>query len=523
MIPAQSLPDEDRQTMGRHVGAFRRHWLVMLLAVIAAVVSALVWVQRAEKRYEAQAEVLVSPIRDADNTFVGIDLLTDPDTSVLVVGRNLSSPQLAAEVARRLRLGVTGRELLRSVSMKPLQQSGIVTVTAGADTPAGAAAIANEFATTLVRRRTARFQRELSAQITRLRRSLESETAISRTETLALQERLAALRSVEGARDPTVAVLNRAVPPQSAAWPRPVLTVTIALVIGLVLAVGGAFVLDFIDPRIVNEREILDRLPVVAWIPRAPTSVVKTYLAGEGQLPPDLWEAYRTLRASLSTEGVGGGTPKSILVTSAIKAEGKTMTSVNLAVALAAGGSRVILVEGDLRRPGVARTFGASDVAAGFPALLYGTANPEELLVQAPGYGPNIQLLLAGSERPIDLLDARRVQAVIADLKSLADVVIVDSPPVTEFADAVALSDAVDIVLIAVRLGYSRRDRFNELMRFLSTHRIEPAGFVVTSRRRSRTLRHPPERTAPIEAQPEVRGPVAVGPKKHAVANRRSS
>ena len=274
-------------------------------------------------------------------------------------------------------------------------------------------------------------------------------------------------------------------PPDSPSFPRPVLTLAVAILAGLLLGIGGVLVLKTLDPRVSSEDELLRNLPVLARIPRARTSVVRSYQRGKGARPADMWEGYRTLRANLAARGVGGESPRAVLVTSAIKAEGKTMTSVNLAKTLAAGGLRVILVDADFRRPAVGAVFGRSE-SGGLADLLFGRTSVDDALEDAPGYGDWLRLLLPGESQPIDLLEPKRIADILDQLKGEADVVVVDSPPLTEFADAFALADAVDIVLIAVRLGHSRRDRFVELNQFLSQHAVAPAGLVVTSQHRSR-------------------------------------
>jgi Mrp family chromosome partitioning ATPase len=104
----------------------------------------------------------------------------------------------------------------------------------------------------------------------------------------------------------------------------------------------------------------------------------------------------------------------------------------------------------------IGRVFGIPPMSGGFAELLFERAEPEDVLIAAPAYGDRLRLLLAGSERPLDLLERRRIQAMLDRLRREADVIVVDSPALTEFADAIALADAVDTVLVAVRLGHSR-------------------------------------------------------------------
>jgi capsular exopolysaccharide synthesis family protein len=178
-----------------------------------------------------------------------------------------------------------------------------------------------------------------------------------------------------------------------------------------------------------------------------------------------------------------------VLVSSSIPGEGKTLTSVNLAITMALSGVNVVLVDADLRRPMVATAFGVPARSRGFATLLTGDADPQRVLVSAPHQPRELKLLLASPQHAwmVDLLQRDRIERVLERLKQHADVVIIDSPPVGEVADALALADAVETVIVAVRLGHSRRDKLNELRRMLAQRGISPAGFVVTSRRRSRS------------------------------------
>jgi len=473
--------ERDRPSMAR-LGAIRHHWGLIAVIVAMCTTVAVNYSLTTHKRYQAQADLLVIPIADTSNVFLGTNILSDSATAPQIVGRSLQTLKVSNGVIRRLGLKMTSRQLLRKIKVSPIQQSSIVAVRARDQDPERAANIANAFPAALIQQQSADFQREIQGAVDRLRTQLRSGT-VSPGEAVALEDRLAQLQSFVGASDPTLRLLSPAAVPTDAYWPRPVLSVLVAIFAGLILGIGGALLLEFAEPRLLDEDELFDRVPILTRVPLARRRIAERYLHGSGSLPADLWEAYRTLRASLAAHDVGEGVPKSVLVTSAIEAEGKTMTATSLAIAMAAGGHRVVLVDGDFRRSMAGEAFGLTTPSKGFASLLSGNGRPEDALVPSPGYGERLRLLLAGDEHMIDMLEPRRIEQVLNELKREADVIIVDSPPVMEFADAVALADAVDVVLIAVRLGHSRRDRFNDLVRFFEGHGIGPAGYVVTARR----------------------------------------
>jgi capsular exopolysaccharide synthesis family protein len=487
--------EEERQGAARYLHALREHWLLILGIVVVAVAAAIAYSLLAPKRYEAEADILVTPVSAGDDTFLGISLLresADQTRTVLTAARLIKTPQIADGVRERLGLAESRKETLDSVEVTPLGQANIVSVTGVADTAERAAELANGFAEELVEQRTTQFQDELSAAIDRLESRLEALPQGERNsaEAAAVAQRLAELQSLVGARDPTLQISSEAVPPESASWPRPALSVAVALLAALLLGSGLALVLELVSPRLTREDELVfgHRLPILARVPRLPGKVARGFLSGREPLPAEAREAYRTLRASLATAGSNGEFPRSILVTSAMPGEGKTMTAGNLATTLSLAGMTVVLVDGDLRRPMVATLFRVPARPTGLASVLAGHAPLEDALVDAPGAGKRLRLLLAstGQEHLIDLLQPRKVERVLNELLGEADVVVVDSPPLTQVADALALADAVEAVVIAVRLGTTRRDKLAELRRMLLQRGIAPVGFVVTGRRKSR-------------------------------------
>lgn len=486
-------PETQQAPQARYLDALRHHWPLVVVLVGLAVSTAAAYSFTASPRYEAKADVLVVPISTGDETFIGINLLREGDESrsVLTAARLTKTLQVAQRASRRLEASDSARSLLRSVEVQPQQQSNILTIVAKADDPGKAAALANAFAESLLEDRTAAFQQQLEGVVRRLQRGLAAIPEASRDspEAVAISQRLGDLTAVRGAPDPTLQIASPAAEPESPVWPRPMLSIAIALLASLLVASGAALALEVVNPRVRGEETLLleQRLPILTRVPRMRKQAIRDVLAGRA-LPGDVREAYRMLRANLSSASASGTFPQTILVTSSVPGEGKTMTAVNLARTLAKGNLRVILVDGDLRRPMVSSFFGVPSHRSTFAGLLLGTTSVKDALIPAPGYGEGMQLVLANPEHGllIDLLQTERVERVIAELQAEADVIVIDSPPLTEVADALILADAVEAVVVAVRLGHTGRVPLIQLRRMLAQRGITPAGFVVTTRRRSR-------------------------------------
>jgi capsular exopolysaccharide synthesis family protein len=213
---------------------------------------------------------------------------------------------------------------------------------------------------------------------------------------------------------------------------------------------------------------------------------VRAYLTGKAQLPSPVWKGYRVLRSVLGSLGPDGNQPRSILVTSASPGDAKTTTAVNLAITLAASNLRVILVDGDLHRPMVSTVFNLPTGRSGLSRVLASRVAPDQAIVPAPNH-PRLKLLLSNPEEYAQLgLRSDRFRRLIDELTELADVVVVDSPPVPEVAEVLEMATAVDAVIVCVRLGHTRRDKLIELREMLGRRDVTPVGFVVTTRERVR-------------------------------------
>jgi polysaccharide biosynthesis transport protein len=456
--------------------------------------TAAIYSLTAPKRYEASADILVSPIAPGDETFIGIGVLRESSQSrsVLTAARLVKTPTVAEEVRETLGLSEARGRILADVHVEPQEQSNIVTIVATAGSPLAAAQLANGFADVLLAQRTRQFRAEVRAQLERLERRLAEvpPTQVNSGETVALQQRIGELGGIAGAPDPTLRITSRAVAPGSPSWPRPLLSIAVAFVAALMLSSGAAFALEFFNPRFRREDELVleQRLPILARVPRLSRRAERRYFIGAEPLPSDIKEGFRVLRATVATTGADGDLPTSVLVTSASPGEGKSMTAVNLAIAMATSGSRVILVDGDLRRPMVSTLMHVPIVRDGFIDLVRNNVAPSKVLTAVPGYGENLRL---ASSRPshaddLDMLRPDQLRRAIQKLEDAADVVVIDSPPLAEVADALTLAEAAAVVLITVFVGRTRRDKLAEVRRMLSQVGANVIGFVVITRARSR-------------------------------------
>lgn len=168
-------------------------------------------------------------------------------------------------------------------------------------------------------------------------------------------------------------------------------------------------------------------------------------------------EAFRVLRTNLQFMGLDKPV-KTILITSATPGEGKTTTAINLAIAFAQTGAKVLLVDADLRRPTVAKVLGLENWK-GLTSALLTQDEPEEFLAQTQING--LSVLTSGPlpPNPAELVGSGRMERLLQHLAEQFDVVIVDTPPVLAVTDACVLAPKVDGVLMVVRSGKVEREK----------------------------------------------------------------
>nr|WP_239579288.1 polysaccharide biosynthesis tyrosine autokinase [Microlunatus panaciterrae] len=245
--------------------------------------------------------------------------------------------------------------------------------------------------------------------------------------------------------------------------PRTKLNLAIGLLLGLGLGVAQAILRQQLDTSF----QTRDQLAAVTGVPtlgqlsydrNAKSSPVLTATTGHSRRA----ETFRQLRTNLRF--VDAASPVSVLVvTSAVESEGKTTTAINLALTFAEAGSRVLLIDADLRKPKL-ENYLDLEASAGLTSVLIGEANVDDVVQDWGAQG--LQVLASGPipPNPSELLGSPTMEKVVAELRSSYDVVVIDSPPLLPVTDAAVTSVQADGVLFVVRHGKTRRDQVLQSM-----------------------------------------------------------
>ncbi len=261
------------------------------------------------------------------------------------------------------------------------------------------------------------------------------------------------------------------VPLDKRGWP-------VAAAVGLVLALVVPFGLDYINDTIKTPEDITRRLklPFLGFVPSVRRD--KSPLLAAVHVQHDFSESLRSLRTALMVMH-GGPDPKLLLFTSAQPLEGKTTTAVNLAVALSYGGARVLVIDADMRRPGVDRPLRLTN-DRGLSQLLNGEARLREVVQRT--VDPNLFAITAGRtpSNPSELLASLRMKRLLADLEhGPFDWVIIDTPPVLAVTDAVVLAPLVTGVAFVVGAEMTRRRLVERAVETIMSTRPRQFGVVL--------------------------------------------
>ncbi len=291
-----------------------------------------------------------------------------------------------------------------------------------------------------------------------------------------LQRRLAEEQVVAHLDSRQVAVND---PPEVDAIPvnrRPSLFAAAALFLGLVAGIVAVIVRESLE-RLVNgltHAGELTQLPLLVAVP-AVDDVPALGSAGDPISPPEIAEAYRTLRAALRLIALPGRGGRCLVVTSAQQGDGKSTVASRLAVSLAAAGHHVLLVDADLRHPALDAQFGIRS-EDGLTSLLAGEKSVE---IKGSPY-PRMDYLGVGLKplNPGELLHGTGLTSLISQARQDYDYVIFDTPPLSLFSDALILCSLVDGIILVLRDRHTARSALTVTLQRLQPLREKLLGFV---------------------------------------------
>lgn len=457
--------------------ALWRNRLIFVATFIVCLVSVVVVTLSLPKAYRATATLFVGDEQTAKalefNPTLGESLTRTYSTLA-------ANPNVASAALERLPLKLTRSELLNRMSFTPVERTQLLQISAEGGSRAEARQIANTYSSVFVDR------------VQKQREAGQTQSSVSINEPAAL--------------------------PSRAFKPNPPLYIGLGAILSLFFAFGITLLRERLDKtmRIPEEEDTVLGLPVLARIPRV--------VGPLGFSSPEIVDAFRLLKTTL--DFVDDRVVQALMVTSPGAIEGKTSIATQLAVTDALDGEKVVLIEADLRRPGIASIFATQGVErseTGLTHYLVRSVSEDQIISTHPKY-PTLDIIWSGPipPNPTGLLRSDSFARLIQSLRSRYDRIIVDTPPVSVGADASVTAGQVDATLYIVDargtsrsgaqsgLNQLKKVRANVLGIVLNNAVMQTPSTYYTAPSSTPTLRAP---RAPITAAPDSGGETGASPK----------
>jgi len=422
----------------------RTRWITVCVTALVTFVAAVVYTALQTPLYQASTRLFVSTTSgnsSANDLYQGSRYSQDRVFSYtqLVMGETL-----AQRTIDRLQLDTNAGALKSKVTAKSKPGSVLIDVSVLDESPVQARDIANA----------------LSDEFVVMARELETPSAGARPEA-------------------RVVVEQRASVPAKPVIPNTRLNLLLGVALGAMLGAGGAVLRDRLD-NTVKSQETLEGITgtgVVGFIPFDKKLQNQPAISFETDNSSGA-EAFRKLRTNLQFLAVDSP-PRVMVVLSASPGEGKSTTSINIALALAEADHNVVLVDGDLRRPRLAKYLDVLG-SVGVSTVLSGGARLDEVLQKTKF--PRMTVLAAGPTppNPSELLGSMTAEKMLSELRAQFDYVIIDSAPLLAVTDGAILAAKSDGALVVARAGETRQDQLSHAIRMLSDVGATLLGAVLT-------------------------------------------
>ncbi len=283
----------------------------------------------------------------------------------------------------------------------------------------------------------------------------------------------------QDAQTVNVFVVEKAAMPKSPAKPAKGLDILLGLIVGLAGGIGTAFFIEYLDNTVKSPDDVETKLgaPVFGVVPLVPKEKnVEDVVTTEPQSP--FSECYKTIRTAIMLSQ-SAKPPRNLLVTSIIPGEGKTATSVNLALTIAQSEHSVLLIDGDLRKPRIHKIFGL-DASTGLSTYLAGASGADSIFRKA---GPNLTVVPAGPvpPNPSELLGSGMMQSLVRIVNERFDFIIWDSSPLLTVADSLILSRVAEGTVVVTKYGVTTYDGLRRGLKALHDIQAPFLGIVINA------------------------------------------
>src|SRR5687767_10474028 len=490
----------------------RRWWLLVVLTAIGAILGYAI--SRAQ-----------TPVYHASTTVLVGESITSSSVDRVDIQISEALIQTYAEIARRqpimqgvvttLNLNESWQDLSKRVSVTPIESTQLIEIGVEANSPEQARIVADEIVNQLIllspssfenpdNQLTTSFNREqiinLQERIVAGQQRLSEidsaiNNSVSEVELTALQQEKTALEGfiiewernytqlltlTEPRRDPTqLSVVEPAHSSNRMIRPRILLNTVLGGAIGMILALGLIFLLDFLDDtyRSLKDFPRPEDVNILGSIRKIRGQKLSDKIIAHLEPHSPITESYRIIRSRLPFKR-GDNLARSIMVTSSMPDEGKSLTAANLAVVFAQANYKTVIVDANLRHPVLHDAFAVNNDTGLGDVLASPELQVEECL-QATAVN-NLRILTSGTALPdaSGHLGSERMEEVIKNLKKVAEIVIFDSPPVLVFADAIVLSRRVDGVIVVIQAGKSKRSAIDQTLLDLQNANADVLGSV---------------------------------------------
>lgn len=487
-----------------YIRILRKNWVIIVVATLVGIGIAAVWSLTRTPEYEASSTVFVSTQSSGS-----IQELQQGSTftqaRVQTYAQLATTPIVMNPVIAELELETTASDLAAQVTASAALNTTLITITATATDPVRAADTANA----------------LAASLTAAVAEIESVQGPDGT-------------SISPVR---LSPVKNALPPLEPSSPNVPLNLALGALVGLALGIGIAVLRAVLDTRVRTPRdvELLTDRPIIGTIAFDPKASERPLIVHADPLSPRA-ESFRAMRTNLQFLDLGE--KSSFVITSSVPTEGKSTTTINLAIALADAGKRVALLDTDLRKPKVAEYLGIEG-GVGLTDVLIGRTRIGDVML--PWGGRQLYVLPAGKipPNPSELLGSERMRALLEVLERDFDVVLCDAPPLLPVTDGAILAKATGGAIVIVAAGKTNRQQLSGALDALETVGAHVAGIAMTMvptrgpdsyaygygygaygyvddsrnvKSGKRPKRAKPAKPAPAPRQPKAQAPAPAGP-----------